>query len=364
MKILVDGLTYFFHKGELGENTKNIIDVLAEFDNLNMYITQDEFDIDIATPNKLKIIKIKTDRFSDEFKFDTRKKFDIFHCFNNGFYINNNIKAKRVFNITTLLPLIDENLCSVHYKTRFMKRIYDAVNFSHAIIVSSEYQKNILTKYFESSTRKIHVLYPTISETYKKATSKLPKIYLKSKFMITEEFMLFSADIHRKKNIEDILFFFKILIEKNKTFKLVLALTFIHNNSYEIDYITELKNLAFLLNISNYIVFIENPSRIDSLNLFATASKYIDLSLSDDFNLSIIKAFLCDIDIICTQTDLHKELLGEYPSYYNFDEDLIPSLVEKSKPLEEKEQFDYLRDNFRGDFSYRKLSEIYLNLKR
>ncbi|MGL4762153.1 MAG: glycosyltransferase [Sarcina sp.] len=364
MKVLADGLNYFLHKGEYGENTRNTLNALSKLNGVDIHITQDKF-ISNYPKNSLNSIIVNVDRLSDDYKFDTRKSFDIFHCFNNGFYINNNIKAKRVFSVTTLLPLLDENLCSIRYKGRFMKRIEDGVNFSHSIIVTSNFQKDLLLRYFKKSLNKISVLYPSIPQTYNTDNISTSKLYLKSKFLIDSKYILFCGDLHRKKNIEDILFFYKTLKDKiNTSYKLVIAITFIHKNSYESDYIGELKSLSYMLNIADSILFIEDPNEIDMIHLFKAANKYVDFSITDDFNLAIIKAFVCDIDIICTKTRLHKELLGDYPSFYEFDEDMIVSLFRKFKSEEDKEKFDYLKDNFRGDYSYKEILNIYSNLKR
>ena len=361
MKVLIDGLSYFLHKGEQGENSRDIINSLAKLPNINLSLTKDKFIPSKST--NIDQLDISIDRFSEIYKFNTKKNFDIFHCFNNGFYINNTIKAKKVFSVSTLLPLLDENICSKHYIERFNKRFEEAISLSNAIIVTSSYQKKILEKYFKYAKNKTHIIYPSIPSTYNTENIKASKIYLKSKFSLNSKYIFFSGDLHRKKNIEDILFFFKILYDKGiSDYKLVIAITFIHNNSYEVSYLNELKDLAQMLNIYHLISFIEDPSEIDKVHLFKIADKYIDFSITDDFNLSIIKAFICDLDIICTKTELHLELLGEYPNYYEFEEDTIIPLFKKSKSEKEKEQFDYLRDNYRGYYAYKEITNIYSTL--
>lgn len=362
MKILIDGLSYFLHNGEYGELTRNIINFINKASEINLTLAKDKFISKSSTINEL---ELTIDRFTDEYKFHTKKHFDIFHCFNNGFYINNNIRAKRVFTISTLLPLLDENLCSTHYLERFNKRINDAINFSHAIIATSNFQKNILKKYFRNSKNKIYVFYPSISSAYNREKIETTHIYLRSKFSLTSKYILFLGDLHRRKNIEDILFFYKVLKERGCIdYKLIIGFNFIHNNSYETNYLNELYNLVELLNIGDSTIFIDNPTTSDTIHLFKGASKYVDFSITEDFNLSILKAFVCDLDIICTKTDLNVELLGNYPNYYEFEEETIVSLFNKSKSEEEKEKFDYLRDNYKGNYYYKQLINLYESLKR
>ncbi|MGL4450229.1 MAG: glycosyltransferase [Sarcina sp.] len=361
MNILIDGLNYFLHNGEYGEHSRAIINSINEISEANIILVKDNF---INKNSNIQQLELSIDRFTEEYKFNTRKKFDVFHCFNNGFYINNNIKAKRVFSISSLLPLIDENLCSTHYLKRFNERINDAIDFSHAIIVTSNYQKNILEKYFKKAKNKIHLFYPSISSFYNNEKIEISYIYVKSKFSLNSKYILFSGDLHRRKNIEDVLFFYKILKERGiLDYKLVIVLNFIHNNSYETSYLNELKNLVELLNIGDSTIFFDNATEYDLIHLFKSASKYIDFSIAEDFNLSILKAFVCDLDIICTKTELNIELLGDYPNYYEFEENTIINLFTKSKSEEEKEKFDYLRDNYRGNYSYNQLINLYQNLK-
>ena len=358
-KVLIDGLSYFFHNGEYGQHIRSLIDKFSGYKNPNISITKDDFIKSDYKLSKVKIKEIKIDRFNKQFTFKT----DIFHCLNNGFYIDDKSLSKNIMSISTIIPLLDKKLLRDNYTNRFHNKIEKALKKSDIIITTSYMQKKIINNNYTLDSDKFIVIYPTVDNIFEGRNYKRSKDYIKFKFNITDNFMFTLFDIRKKKNIEEILTFFSY-IKKNTNLpdKLIIAYRHIHKNNYEEEYINSLVNLSFNLGVSNDVIFLENIIMLDEFHLFNTAYKYIDLSITEDFNLSIIKAFVCDTDIICTDIELYRELLGDYPSYYTFCEEDIISLYIKNKSDIEKEVFDFARDKFKGMYSAKALKEVYERL--
>ena len=358
-KVLIDGLSYFFHDGEYGQHIRSLINKFSIYKNKNISIIKDEFIKSDYKLSKMKIKEININRFTDSFTFKT----DIFHCLNNGFYIDDNSTSKKVISISTIMPLLDENLLRSNYVERFHSKFEKALLKANTIITTSYMQKKTIISTYTLNEDKVIVIYPTVDDIFEGRNYKRSKEYILFKFKITDNFLFTLFDIHKKKNIEEVLTFFSY-IKKNTNLpdKLIIAYRHIHKNSYEDEYINSLLTLSSSLGISNDVIFLDNITTLDEFHLFNTAYKYIDLSITEDFNLSIIKAFVCDTDIICTDIDLYRELLGDYPSYYTFCEEDIISIYIESKSDIEKEIFDFARDKFKGMYSAKALKEVYERL--
>lgn len=355
--IVIDGLNYFFNQGEYGIYVRDLIDGLFTYSKCRVTLLKDE-NINGANSTNLPVKLINFNRIKDNISY----KAQVFHCFNNGFYIYNE-EGINIMSISSLLPLLNESIVDNSYLKRFYEKFEKALNLSTYITVSSYYQKDKLSTYYNIDDEKIKILYPFVSDGCK--YGKVSKAYLKSKDNLKNigDYLLFSGDLHKRKNIEEVLFFFSNLKKQTGiNDKLVIATYSIHNDESEKNYLKELEKLAGDLLISKDTIFLSMISKADEYHLIKMAKKFIDLSTSCDFNLSIIRAFVCDTDIICTDIDVYREYLEDYPSYYYFNTDDIPRLYLEDKSELEKEKFDYLKDKFKCKDSLYILQSIYENL--
>ncbi|WP_066868933.1 glycosyltransferase [Clostridium mediterraneense] len=368
MSVLIDGLVYFFHNGDYGEEVREIIDSLEKNSLANeLSIIKDMSFKKGRNLSSFNIKKLNIDRikgnYSEIVDITKNKNYDIYHCFNNGFSLNSKIKAKKITSINTLYPLYDEELCNKKFLNRFLERLPISLNLSDKIIVSSYFQKNLLKKYYNIDNKKLDVLYPKISKFYSPRDKEISKVYLSSKFKITEDFLFFNGDLHRRKNIEEVIFFFKTI--KERAFindKLIISVREIHKNKYEKEYLKELKELANMLDILNDVIFLINISKADELHLLNMAKSFIDLSRFEDFNLNILKAFLCNTAIIAPPLDLYIEMLEDYPNYYNFEEEEAYSIYLKADN-KDIDDFSFLKERLYSNDSILELKNIYNNLR-
>ncbi|MGL4989942.1 MAG: glycosyltransferase [Paraclostridium sp.] len=353
MNMFIDGLTYFFHKGEYGSYIRSLVNNILDENRKDLILLKDSIFEDIKV-NNIKIEELQISR-----GFDTLSQ-EFLHCTNNGFYINRKKQKKYIISLNSALPLVCPSILNNNFINRYEKAI-DIMNHANYITVSSNTQKNILMKNNINIEKNIKVLYPNISDLFQTRKKKMSKIYIQSKFKIKDNYLIYIGEIHRRKNLEEVLYFFKILKENSKYNNDLLILSFfaIHNNEYEKKYEGELIELSKILGIYNHIIWIKNPNLTNQYHLLNAAKKFIDLSTFDDLNLSIIKAFLCDTEIICSNLNLYKELLAEYPKYFEFDDTIVHDFYETNLTPKENESFDFLRDKFRGNESSKILIKLY-----
>lgn len=353
MNMFIDGLTYFFHKGEYGSYIRGLINNLLDENKHDLILLKDTF---FNNP-KIKNLTVKELNISRGINSLSEPNL---HCTNNGFYIDRKKQKKYIISLNSVLPFICPNILNHNFINRYKKSI-EIMNFADYITVSSNTQKNILIENNISTNDRIKVLYPNISDLFQNRNKNISKIYIENKFKIKNNYLIYIGEIHRRKNLEEVLYFFKILKQKHRYNNDLLVLGFftIHNNEYEHKYEHELIELSKMLGIYNSIIWIKNPNLTNQYHLLNSAKKFIDLSNFDDLNLSIIKSFLCDTEIICSKLNLYTELLGNYPTYYNFDENTAHNCYESQLAEKENESFDFMRDKFRGIESSKILSDLY-----
>lgn len=355
--IVIDGLIFFSHNGEYGKYIRAFLKAFIK----KKYIYKENTNIDISLlkykfldiSNKDKIYLNIIENLSNDTK--------IFHCMNNGFRFNNNSKYK-IMNVSSMLPIISKSTINEAYLDNFNDNFYSSIKKANVIFTTSNYQKKILSKYIKDSSH-IKVIYPFIEDKFE--YNKLSYSIVKSKVIGYPKinYLLFSGDLHKVKNLESILkFFSQLKLQTGINDKLVIATYAIHKDYEENLYLYSLKEKAKELNIYNDTIFLYDISESDEYHLIRLAKKFIDLSFDCDFNYSILKAFICDTDIICSDLPLYKEYLDNYPNYYTGDIDLIPIIYLQDKSDYEKEKFDYLKDRYKCEDSINTLKQTYIDI--
>ena len=322
MDIILDGLLLFLNNGQIGDYSRSIIDNLIKYTTIKPNIIKDyeivsnkytDYTIDL-------FLDRKSNNYSNLSKILNTRQNSIYHCLNNGFSIPKNFEFNYIMNINNLLPIFFEELCNISYVSNFFSKVpYGVLKSSYIIAPSFTTKQNFLES-FSLNEEKIFVNYGIISDFYNKIDKFLSKVYIKSKFNIESDFIVFSGDFHPKKNLEKSILLFNNLKQYNSELKfLILGTKFLN-----FEYLNKLKNLIAKLNLHNDVIFLENISTLDKVNIFSNALFFLDLSIYEDVNIGIVEAFSCKIPIICSEISLYKEYFGDSVFYYN---DNIDSLT-------------------------------------
>ncbi|MGL5693067.1 MAG: glycosyltransferase, partial [Peptostreptococcaceae bacterium] len=279
--------------------------------------------------------------------------YKLYHCLNNGFSIPKNFDFNYVMTINNLLPLYDEKMCSQSYVSNFFSKLPYGVLSSSYIICPSVTSKDFFLNSFSINEDNVFVNYGVASNFFAKTDKFLSSVYIKSKFDIEDEYIVFSGDFHKRKNLENCL----ILTSKLKKFIPKLKFLISSFNFNDLNYLNNLKEISKKLNLYDDVIYLYNLSTIDKVNIYNKALFFIDLSLYEDVNIDIIEAFKCNIPIICSDITLYKEYFGDLAFYYNEknNESIILDFVYNYKVYNK----EFVTDKFKSDVSLRSSLNVY-----
>lgn len=358
MKVVLDGLLLFLNNNQVGNYTRSIVDNLIKYSNLDLDIIKD-YEITSKTYEE-NSIDLLLDRKSNDYSnlsfFLKNTDYNLYHCLNNGFSIPKNFDFNYIMTINNLLPIYHENLCSMNYVSNFFSKLpYGVLNSSYMICPSVSTKDNFLES-FSIDEDKVFVNYGVISNFYTTTDKFLSSTYIKSKFNIEEEFIVFSGDFHQRKNLEKSLALFSKLKKQIPHLKF-LILSFDFSNE---KYLKNLKDFAKKLNVLKDVCFLSKLSIMDKVNIFNRCLFFIDLSIYEDVNLDIVEAFSCKVPIVCSEINLYKEYFGDFAFYYkdNLECKSVLDFVYKYKCTDK----DFVLSKFRSDISLKSSLNIYNKL--
>lgn len=349
MKLAVDGLLLFLNNGQVGNYSKSIIDNLIRYSSISVDIIKDyEIESSLYTSNSVELLlnRRETD-FSNLSLFLKASKIDAYHCLNNGFSIPKNFDFNYIMSINNLLPLYHENLCPISYITKFFSKLPYGVMNSSEIICPSISTKTDFLNSFSVDESKIHINYGVIARYYTPIDNFLSSIYIKSKFNIDGDFIIFNGDFSERKNLDKCIVLFKNIKKHFDNLTFIISSDSFKNKKY----LDLLISLSENIGIKNNIIYLSNLNTMDKSNLFSKAIFFIDLSVYENVNLNIVEAFSCSTPIICSDIDLYREYFGESVFYYKDNVDTL-SLLNYISNYNFK-NYKFILDKFSSDISLR-----------
>jgi glycosyltransferase involved in cell wall biosynthesis len=139
------------------------------------------------------------------------------------------------------------------------------VNHAALVIAANEYEKNIFSKFCNSS--KIEIIKNGIDKT----VTDLVKINFKEKYNIQSEFILFLGRFHKVKGVDVLLHSISMIKETLRDLNTKLVVMGV-DFGFESEMLQMIKNLQ----ISDVVIVIKNPPRQDVLNAY-NESKFLVL---------------------------------------------------------------------------------------
>lgn len=321
MSVLVDGLLLYLNFGQIGDYSKSIYDNLIKYSSLDFNIIKDyEINSNLYKNNRVELLLDRSNNnLNNITKYIENHDISFFHCLNNGFSFPKNSDINNIMTVSNLMPLFFEELCSDKYNSNFFNKFPYSVLKSDRIVCPSVSSKQDLLKNFSGSCDNIFINYGVVSDFFTKTDDVMSSIYLKSKFNLEKEFIIFYGDFNRRKALEEVL----ILFSKIKSIYPNLYFLICSDNFKDTNYLEELRKLSKSLDLSSYIIFMSNLSILDRVNLFNKALFFIDLSIYENVNLNIVEAYFCKTPVVCSFIDLYREYFGECCFYYNDNIDYI-----------------------------------------
>lgn len=300
MKIGIDGRAAKWYRGTgIGTYTHELILSLNNVDKINDYL--------IFLPNgsslmnlndNFQVNSIKSnlkDNFWDEVHVPNildNEKMDLYHVPQNGVGLFQNINCKKVITLHDIIPLKMPQTVSDKYLKIFNNELPKIIESSQGIITVSEFSKRDISKEFNYPEEKIYVTHLAAEYIYRPLNKSICKEYIKNKYNICHDFILYVGGFSPRKNILGLIEAFSLINPlKRKNTKLVITGT--KGLSYEV-----YKKRTLDLKISDDVLF-TGFIPLEDLPLFYNGSKVLVYpSFYEGFGLPPLEAMACGTPVI------------------------------------------------------------------
>ncbi|MDH4402653.1 MAG: glycosyltransferase family 1 protein [Flavobacterium sp.] len=319
MKLGFDAKRFFHNKTGLGNYSRDLIRILAQFHPENSYL--------LYNPKPKKIDRILIDgkiiiehlpetkkdkKFSSVWRLISvcsqikKDKVDLYHGLSGEIPIGlNNSGVKTVVTIHDLIFMRYPNLYSFFdRKIHYYKFKYAANNADLVIAISEQTKKDIVT-YLKINPEKIKVIYQGCAPVFKE---EIPIEFIeltRNKYQLPTHFILNVGTIEKRKNVLSVI---KAIKEIDTQLVVIGKKT---------DYFKEVNNYIVENNIQNKVIFLENVELKELASIYRMASVFIYPSVFEGFGIPIIEALYSKTPVITSKGGCFSEAGGENSVYIN-----------------------------------------------
>jgi len=319
MKLGFDAKRFFHNKTGLGNYSRDLIRILAQFHPENSYL--------LYNPKPKKIDRILIDgkiiiehlpetkkdkKFSSVWRLISvcsqikKDKVDLYHGLSGEIPIGlNNSGVKTVVTIHDLIFMRYPNLYSFFdRKIHYYKFKYAANNADLVIAISEQTKKDIVT-YLKINPEKIKVIYQGCAPVFKE---EIPTEFIeltRNKYQLPTHFILNVGTIEKRKNVLSVI---KAIKEIDTQLVVIGKKT---------DYFKEVNNYIVENNIQNKVIFLENVELKELASIYRMASVFIYPSVFEGFGIPIIEALYSKTPVITSKGGCFSEAGGENSVYIN-----------------------------------------------
>ena len=344
MIIGFDAKRFFHNKTGLGNYSRDLIRILAQYHPENTYLLYnpkpkkiDRISIDgkiivehlPETKNNKKLSSLwRLFSVSSQIKKD---KVEIYHGLSGeipvGLYKTG---VKTVVTIHDLIFMRYPNLYSFFdRKIQYFKFKY-AVNKADLVIAISEQTKKDIVTYLNINPEKIKLIYQGCAQEFKEEIPSEFTELTRKKYNLNSNFVLNVGTIEKRKNVLSV-----IKAIKDIDTQLVII-------GKKTSYFNEINNYISENNLQNKVVFLENVELKELASIYRMATIFIYPSVFEGFGIPIIEALYSKTPVISSKGGCFSEAGGENSIYINAlnSEEIRVQIVEL---LANKEKRDFLK---------------------
>jgi glycosyltransferase involved in cell wall biosynthesis len=317
MKLGFDAKRFFHNKTGLGNYSRDLIRILAQFHPENSYL--------LYNPKPKKIDRILIDgkiiiehlpetkkdkKFSSVWRLISvcsqikKDKVDLYHGLSGEIPIGlHKTGVKTVVTIHDLIFMRYPNLYSYFDRKIHYYKFKYAANKADLVIAISEQTKKDIVTYLNINPDKIKVIYQGCAPIFKE---EIPNEYLeltRSKYQLPNHFILNVGTIETRKNVLSVI----KAIKEIETQLVIIGKKTV--------YFKEVKNYIFENNIQNKVVFLENVELKELASIYRMASVFIYPSVFEGFGIPIIEALYSKTPVITSKGGCFSEAGGENTVY-------------------------------------------------
>ena len=336
-----DAKRFFHNKTGLGNYSRDLIRILAQYNSENNYLLYN------PKPKKIDRIPIdgkiiierlpenKKDRklsslwrlfsVSSQIKKD---KVELFHGLSGEIPIGlNKTGVKIVVTIHDLIFMRYPNLYSFFDRKIHYYKFKYAANKADLVIAISEQTKTDIITYLNINPDKIKVIYQGCAPVFKEEIPSEFIEFTRKKYNLPLNFVLNVGTIERRKNVLSI-----IKAIKEIDTKLIVI-------GKKTAYFTEINTYILENNLQNKVIFLENVELKELAAIYKIATVFIYPSVFEGFGIPIIEALYSKTPVISSKGGCFLEAGGENSIYINAlnPEELRSELINLLENSEKRE---------------------------
>jgi glycosyltransferase involved in cell wall biosynthesis len=331
MKIAIDARGANWYSGTgIGTYTSQLIKHLVDIDKMNSYLlywwgdNYRDFYRDNVT---IHIASKKHRKFFEEQFFPSNLKsqsVDIYHIPQNGIGLPQKKNCSYISTVHDLIPYVMPETVGKGYLKRFISAMPQIIQNSDTIITVSEFSKRDIIKIFNIDENKIKVTPLAAEEYFKPIEKDRAQFYLKCKYNINTEFLLYLGGFSPRKNVRSILIAYSRIYKKlSKNYKIVILGSANDDHSY-------LLELCDTLNIGDRVIFTGYVPYEDLPFFYNASSVFVYPSLYEGFGLPPLEAMSCGVPVITSNVSSIPEVVDNAALQINpFDTEELKLAIEK-----------------------------------
>lgn len=331
MRIAIDarGVNWYSGTG-IGTYTSQIIKHMLKDDIENSYLLywwgenykdfyKDNVSISIASKKHRKF-------FEEHFFPECLKNncIDVYHVPQNGIGLPQKKSCSYISTIHDLIPYIMPETVGKGYLKRFITAMPQIVQNSDTIITVSEFSKKDIIRIFNVDDDKIKVTHLAAEDYFRPIDKEKSKYFLKNKYNIESDFILYVGGFSPRKNVRSILVAFSRIYQSlSKDYKVLILGSASDDHSY-------LMTLCESLNISDNVIFTGYVPYEDLPYFYNSCNVFVYPSLYEGFGLPPLEAMSCGIPVITSNIASIPEVVGDSALLINpFDTEELKIALEK-----------------------------------
>ena len=304
MKIAFDAKRFFHNTSGLGNYSRDLVRILAQYFPKNEYIllnkNKSERGSDILENSKVHFVETSKGKMSRQFKMgkDAQKQnADIFHGLSGELPLK--WDKKPIKKIVTIHDLIFERY--PQYYSFFDRKIHfwkfrKAANSADKIIAISEQTKRDIIQFLKVPESKIEVIYQGCHKAFKEQQSEEFIQKTKEKYSLLEKFILNVGTIEERKNLLNVV---KALKDTNIPLVVVGKKT---------KYFRKVEQFVQQHKIS--VQFLEGVSMDELAAIYKLADIFVYPSFFEGFGIPVIEALFSKTVVITSNTSCLPEAGG------------------------------------------------------
>lgn len=313
MKISIDGRAATLYRGTgIGTYTYQLINNFNQIDFLNDYtiLIPEKSRLELRLKSNFSISKSSDNNESNFWKFTRcpntleNFKYDIYHSPQNGIGLAENTPCPSVITLHDIIPLkMPETVSDVFLKI-FNEQLPKILNTANGIITVSEFSKHDICTTLNYPEDKVFVTHLAAEDIYRPLNKKHCKDFLRRKYNINDDFILYVGGFSPRKNILGLIEAFSLVKSKSSS-PLKLVIIGRHGLSYEL-----YKKRAIELNLDSSVIF-PGFIEVDDMPMFYSASSMLVYpSFYEGFGLPPLESMACGTPVISSSLTSVPEVSG------------------------------------------------------